>query len=98
MITDLSGTAYTYCFLTKKPVIFFNDRSLLKKNFFLNLNYFKDIKKIGFEAKSFNELKIIIQNINKNNLIKKVSIKRLENQRFTELNPKKIILEFLNNC
>ena len=64
----------------------------------MNLNYFKDIKKIGFEAKSFNELKIIIQNINKNNLIKKVSIKRLENQRFTELNPKKIILEFLNNC
>ena len=23
MITDLSGTAYTYAFLTKKPVIFF---------------------------------------------------------------------------
>tara|TARA_B100000282_G_C31726795_1_gene488889 strand:+ start:652 stop:1749 length:1098 start_codon:yes stop_codon:yes gene_type:complete len=98
MITDLSGTAYTYCFLTKKPVIFFNDRNLLEKNFFLNLNYFKDIKKIGFEAKSFNELKIIIQNINKYSFIKKLSIKRLENQRFTKLNSKKIILEFLNNC
>ena len=98
MITDLSGTAYTYCFLTKKPVIFFNDRNLLEKNFFLNLNYFKDIKKIGFEAKSFNQLKIIIQNINKYSFIKKHSIKRLENQRFTKLNSKKIILEFLNNC
>ena len=48
MITDLSGTAYTYAFLTKKPVIFFS----IKENFVLksdykSLNYFKDRRLVG---------------------------------------------------
>jgi hypothetical protein len=97
MITDLSGTAYTYCFLTKNPVIFFNDRNLLKKNFFLNLNYFKDIKKVGYDVKNLNDLKKALKSINKIFYQKKINITKLERQRFEKMNPKKTILQFLNN-
>ena len=38
MITDISGTAYTFAFLTQRPVIFFEKKSktkIIKTNFFL---------------------------------------------------------------
>ena len=48
MITDLSGTAYTYAFLTKKPVIFFSEREdLIYKSDYKYLNYFVDRRIIG---------------------------------------------------
>ena len=48
MITDLSGTAYTYSFLTKKPVIFFSPNEFtLKKKGYDKINFFKDRKQIG---------------------------------------------------
>jgi hypothetical protein len=48
MLTDLSGTAYTYAFLTKKPVIFYsiNEKKNRVSNY-SNLNFFLDRKKIG---------------------------------------------------
>lgn len=48
MITDLSGTAYTYAFLTKKPVIFFSmSENFIQKSDYKNLNYFIDRRLIG---------------------------------------------------
>ena len=48
MITDFSGTAYTYAFSTLKPVIFYSlsEKDLQKTNY-IKLNYFIDRKKIG---------------------------------------------------
>ena len=64
LITDLSGTAYTYAFLTKKPVIFFSkDEKLINSFEFNNLNYFKDREKIGVVVKDFNEIENAITNI-----------------------------------
>ena len=62
MITDLSGTAYTYSFLTLNPVLFFSiSEKILKKNNYNNLNYFKDRKKIGYIVNHENKLIKLIQ-------------------------------------
>ena len=50
MITDISGTAYTYSFLTLNPVIFYSSlkkEKLINNYFGQNLNYFKNREKIG---------------------------------------------------
>ena len=49
MITDLSGTAYTYAFLTKKNLLFFFSRreNFVLKSDYKNLNYFMDRKLVG---------------------------------------------------
>ena len=63
LITDISGTAYTYAFLTLCPVIFFlpNDDKLKKYNYD-KLNFFLNRTKIG----SFvYDVKFISQEINK---------------------------------
>ena len=48
LITDFSGTAYTYAFCKLKPVIFFskNEKNLINSNL-ANLYYFKDREEIG---------------------------------------------------
>jgi len=64
LITDFSGTAYTYAFFTKRPVIFFSKNEKLINSFeFKNLNYFKDREKIGFVAKDLNDIIKAITNI-----------------------------------
>lgn len=64
MITDLSGTAYTYAFLTKNPVIFFcpYNNSIEKK--YNHLFYFKKRTQIGEIIKSVKDLNTL-NNINK---------------------------------
>ena len=64
MISDLSGTAYTYAFLTKKPVIFFSkNEKLINSSEFGNICYFKDREKIGVVVRDMNEVKNAITNI-----------------------------------
>ena len=78
LITDLSGTAYTYSFLTNNPVIFFsNYEKKLRINGYGNLNYFKDRKKIGFVVTSVHSiLKIILaKNLNTNININREKLK-----------------------
>jgi len=80
LITDLSGTAYTYSFLTNNPVIFFsNYEKKLAFHGYANLNYFKDRKKIGFIVASVHSiLKIILaKNLNPNININREKIKSL---------------------
>ncbi len=57
MITDISGTAYTFAFLTLSPVIFFSvSEKLIKKFEYSHLNFFKNRNKIGIIVKSYNKL------------------------------------------
>ena len=63
LITDMSGTAYTFAFLTLCPVIFFlpNDDAI-KKNNYDKLNFFLNRTKIGSIVR---DVKLMSQEINK---------------------------------
>ena len=64
LITDLSGTAYTYAFLTKKPVIFFSKNEKLINNLGYNkLAYFEDREKIGIVIQNLSEIIYTVKNI-----------------------------------
>ncbi len=71
LITDLSGTAYTYAFLTDNPVIFFsNYEKKLKSLNYDKLNFFKDRKKIGFIIRDVSSLLKIISKEKISDIIK----------------------------
>jgi len=64
LITDLSGTAYTYAFLTKKPVIFFSKNEKLINNLGYNkLAFFEDREKIGIVIQNLSEIIYTVKNI-----------------------------------
>ena len=77
MITDLSGTAYTYALIFKKPVIFFipdNFSSILRKDFDLNSDYFLDMKYIGIKVNNFASInKFLKKNFNQGMFQKKIN-------------------------
>ena len=57
MITDISGTAFTFAYMTGKPVIFFsNMENSLKRLGYLKLEYFNDREKIGLIARNPEEV------------------------------------------
>ena len=63
LITDMSGTAYTFAFLTLCPVIFFLPKDdAIKKNNYDKLNFFLNRNKIG---STVSDVKLISQEINK---------------------------------
>lgn len=63
LLTDISGTAYTYAITTKKPVLFFSINDVYKKSLKYNkLNYFKNINKIGWKINSPNKILNILKN------------------------------------
>lgn len=66
MISDLSGTAYTYSFLTTKPTIFFSnyEKDLTKLNY-SHLNFFNDRNKIGYIVNNNDNLIKVLKNKNK---------------------------------
>jgi hypothetical protein len=65
MITDVSGTAYTYALLTKNPVFFYSkNENMIIKSDYRRLNYFKDRKKVG---KIFNNITKMISYLKRNN-------------------------------
>ena len=64
MITDISGTAYTYAFLTKKPIIFFLiNEKLINELGYNELSYLQDRKKIGTIAQSLDHVREAVRNI-----------------------------------
>ena len=75
LITDLSGTSYTYAFLTNNPVIFFsNNEKYIKKTYYKDLNFFKNRNKIGFIINKEKDLLKTILKIEKNTKIVKRNI------------------------
>ena len=84
LITDFSGTAYTFSFSQNKPVLFYSKINNIIKKDFKNLYYFNDRKKIGFTVNNLNDFFKKLNKIknNKNlfkNKIKKLKSKRIEN-------------------
>ena len=78
MITDISGTAYTYAFLNECPVLFFSNK-LIEKNY-KNSNYIQDRNKIGLIYRNNEEVLKIIKLIDKKKPeIKKSIVKLREN-------------------
>mgnify|MGYP003687632395 CR=1 FL=1 len=98
MITDISGTAYTYSFLTLSPVIFYSmSEKRVKKYNYSDLKFFKDRNKIGTIVKS--HTKLISQvtllekkylNFRKSSLILRKKLKYLNKSKY-------IIKEIVNN-
>ena len=97
LITDISGTAYTYAFFTKKPVIFFSpNEKLLKKYKFDLLNYFIDRKKIGLVVTNYNELSKAVKKIKTNENLLFNSNKKLLSE-MTYIDKSKERINFLIN-
>ena len=91
LITDISGTAYTYAFLTENPVIFFDDYKKKSKTYFFN-----DREKIGYICNSTISMMIKLQSINKYKNDFKKKIIDLKKHRLINLGKvKKIILKFI---
>ncbi len=97
MITDISGTAYTYAFLTKNPVIFYsvNEKSVDDIDF-EKVSFFKDRSKIGVIVENISELQKAILNINSIHLDKKESIDLLEKEMVFLGNSKNQIKKIIN--
>ena len=81
MITDISGTAYTYSFLMNKPVIFFSNNEKLISKSHKNLNHFRDRKQIGKISNKISNLNSDIKYILRNSKSIKLKIKKLRSQR-----------------
>jgi ubiquitin len=56
MITDFSGTAFTYAFTTLRPVLFFSHNENAFQNKFFDFKFVKDRNKIGVVAQNIDEL------------------------------------------
>ena len=92
LISDISGTAYTYAITSGRPVIFFNNDKYLKKFNYDKLNYFMDREKVGWK---FDNVHKIISFLNKSQKFEKkklLSIKKFQNNFFNE---KKFDLNYL---
>ncbi len=76
LITDLSGTSYTYALLTNNPVIFFskNESYLSNKTYYKKLNFFKNRVKIGEILKNENNLLYTLKKVEKKRNIYKKNI------------------------
>ena len=87
LITDFSGTAYTFSYSTLKPVIFFskNEENLLKSNN-NQLTYFKDREKIGEICFDTRKLDGLISKIENNNYIYSKKIDILRKKRIEHFN------------
>ena len=102
LITDFSGTAYTYAFSTEKPVIFYS--SLNKLSFIKEIKsmyYFKDRKEVGYVMTNIKDLLKKVKEIDKKKIILKTKIKDLRKKRIKYFNKslittKKTIQRFYN--
>ena len=63
LVTDFSGTAYTFAFATLCPIIFYSkNEEKLKKTKYSNLTYFKDRLNVGHISKDITHLTNLINN------------------------------------
>ena len=82
LITDFSGTAYTYAFSKDCPVIFFSNDKISNYNHNFNkLYYFKDRNKIGYIVNNFFDLEKKLIKIKKRKYFFFDKIKKLKKKR-----------------
>ena len=93
LITDLSGTAYTYALLTNNPIIFFSkNENYIKRTYYKNLNYFKNRNKIGRTITNFNQLKNAINQLEINRQKYNIEINKIrKNIKYLGKSKKRII-------
>ena len=93
LITDLSGTAYTYALLTNNPIIFFSkNENYIKRTYYKNLNYFKNRNKIGKTITNFNQLKNAINKLEINRQKYNIEINKIrKNIKYLGKSKKRII-------
>jgi hypothetical protein len=67
MVTDFSGTAFTYAFTTLRPVVFFSHNEANFKEVFGDFKFTEDRNKIGMVAQNIDELtqniKLLLGNV-----------------------------------
>ena len=98
MITDLSGTAYTYSLFTKNPVIFYSyNENMIKNLKYDQLSYFKDRTKVGFIGKNIEEVINFVSNIENNISDKTNSINEIEESFFYLGKAKNRIKDLIND-
>ena len=101
LITDFSGTAYTYAFSKNSPVIFYSiNKNKELNNNFTKLYYFKDRNKIGYIVDNFLDLDKKLTTIKKNthyfsDRIKKFKKKRIQYVGFSFNKTKESVLQLL---
>ena len=84
LITDFSGTAYTYAFSKLRPIIFFSkNEDKLKKSNFNDLYFFKDRLNVGIIGQNIENLNEEIYSIDKqidffSNKIEQLRSKRIK--------------------
>ena len=106
LITDISGTAFTFAYATGKPVIFFSKMEKSLNNLgFSKLDYFKDRKKIGVIAETPNEILSFIKNlaeikkkiiITNKNLLEQIHYLGKSKQRIKEIVDKIVTKNYKN--
>ena len=99
MITDLSGTAYTYALIFNKPVIFFIPKTFqysLRNNFNLNSNYFRDMNLIGSVASNFQSISRFLKKYKNNKKSFVNRIKLLKNRSDSPFRSKKTVADEIN--
>lgn len=84
MISDLSGTAFTYSFLTENPVLFFLKNEKIYKKNYRKFEHFKLRNKIGLVCSEKKKFVKYIKKLIKNKKVFKNKIK-YEKQRLTNL-------------
>ncbi len=87
MITDFSGTAYTYAFCKLKPIIFYSkNENELQKSDLSELYYFKDRPDVGIVESNIDNLNEKINYIHNNIKIFSEKIKNLRLRRIEYFN------------
>jgi hypothetical protein len=90
LITDLSGTAYTFVISCSKPVVFYSTNSSVKNFIYKNLNYFRFRSKIGYIV---NNNKEMIKVLNLKNLYRQKN-KSIQDLRNYFLSQKKMNIKY----
>ena len=76
MVTDFSGTAFTYAFTTLRPVVFFSHNETAFQKAFEGYHYIQDRNKVGAVAQNTEELVKHIKSLLKKDNGFKVKIKK----------------------
>ncbi len=75
MVTDFSGTAFTYAFTTLRPVVFFSHNEKAFQKDFEDFSYVQDREKVGRVAQNIDELVVNVKSALKNKNELKTRIK-----------------------
>lgn len=97
LITDISGTAYTYAFLTHNPVLFLSPNEKFIKKELGNLKFFEYRKKIGKVITKIECLQKDINSLILKQPIYKLNINKLQKQLIANIGKsEEILLKVIN--